>query len=108
MTIRKKLLKSQLGTIITTDGKVAYHEAEKGSHLSEGRYTICGLWYEGKKTCNHESTCVFTVMENRTMGDIHSRVKDDCKYSDAKVRGNLLSERKLKKLIGVGGYVTKW
>jgi hypothetical protein len=105
---RKTTLKDHASRLLVIEDKSVYFNCPGNDNTSPGRYTVCGLWYESKKTCPNDSACIFPLGFTKK-GEISHRVHDVCKYDDKKVRANILTKKKIIKLVGPNyQYVTKW
>lgn len=98
MTNRKSVAESVLKMTIPGEHGILFTDETHCKHLEAGKYTICGLWFKNPKRCKSGATCVFKSNEFYKLGYVGSTQKG-CNFSDAKIRGNLLTTKRLEKLL---------
>jgi hypothetical protein len=106
---KEHLIRHMSSGILKIEDGMVLHEAGADSHLHEGQYTVCGLWYKGKKVCGKKSACVFNYISpprGMKCGAVASRKHESCNYSDQKVRANVLTEERVIEKIGTDWMIT--
>jgi hypothetical protein len=109
MVIRKRVLENHLPMFRIENGICYFDTKDTKRYKKAGRYVICGLWYEGMKSCSKShSPCIFFLGRTKR-GEIATHHKN-CPHADndQKIRMNILSEKRIIRLIGYAHIQSKW
>jgi hypothetical protein len=96
---RKETLKDHLTMFnVNEEGVVYFHTPNNDKYpFPDAPHSVCGFWYKNARKCKQSSPCIFVLNGRTKMGAI-TGFHDTCPISDQKVRGNILTEKNVKKI----------